>query len=312
MKEAVPTSLEGERVDRAVSVMTGLSRVVVARMVERGAIRIDGKPAKSRGQKLVEGQLLEFDLPEPEDGQPEAESGIDFTVIYEDDALIVVDKPAGLVVHPGNGHRSGTLVNALLERFSDLAETRPGDPQRPGIVHRLDAGTSGLLVVARTQDAYESLVSAMKDRQVERRYLALAWGDVQPDRGVIDAPIGRSDGDRTKMAVSARGRTARTRYEVLERRSDPELSLVAAQLETGRTHQIRVHLAAIGHPIVGDRRYRGMRQGIEMARPFLHARSLRLAHPVTGSELFFESPVPDDLCKVLKRLGLPMDQSAGF
>lgn len=310
MIETVPAVLSGERVDRVVAAMTGLSRVAVARMVERGAVHVDGKPAKSRGQKLVEGQLLEFDLPTDEDEQPRAEEGIEFGVVHADSALIIVDKPAGLVVHPGNGHPTGTLVNGLLARYDDIDAARPGDSHRPGIVHRLDAGTSGLLVVARTQAAYEALVEAMKSRRVERRYTALAWGDLQPDQGVIDGPIGRSEGDRTKMAVSSTGRVARTRYEVLARRVDPTLSLVSAQLETGRTHQIRVHLAATKHPVVGDRRYNGVRQGVSLDRPFLHARSLRFTHPETGEECYFESPLPDDLQKVLQKLELPLPRHA--
>lgn len=304
MKELIPATLEGERVDRVVAAFTDLPRATIAKMVDRGAVRLNGKPAKSRGFKVVEGQTLEIDIPEPEDDIPFAESGIQFKVIYKDDAVIVVDKPAGLVVHPGNGHQTGTMVNGLLERFPDIAETLPGDVSRPGIVHRLDAGTSGLLAVARTQDAYNKLVSALKARTVERRYLTLVWGDVQPDRGVVDAPIGRAQSDRTKMSVSATGRTARTRYEVLQRGEDPSVSLVAAQLETGRTHQIRVHLAAIGHPVVSDKRYNGIRQGIQLSRPFLHARSLRFKHPVTDEEVYFESPLPEDLLKVLKKLGL--------
>lgn len=303
--EVIPSALDGERIDRVVAAITDLSRTTVANMVKNGNVTIAGKVAKSVSTKVAEGQRLEVVLPRPGDNAPVAEEGVDFGVLYEDDHILVVDKPAGLVVHPGAGNDSGTLVHGLLQRFADIAVNQPGDPERPGIVHRLDAGTSGLLVVARTEDAYQQLVKDMKARRIERRYLALCWGELQPDKGVIDAPIGRSQNDRTKMAVSARGRTARTRYEVLARSDDPTLSLVAAQLETGRTHQIRVHLAALKHPVVGDGRYGGVRQGLQMTRPFLHARSLRLAHPITGAETYVESQIPADLQKVIKQLGFP-------
>ncbi len=303
--ETVPPALDGERIDRVVAAITDLSRTVVATMVKNGNVTLAGKPAKAVSVKVVEGQTIEITLPRAGDNAPGAEAGVEFGVLYEDEHLLVVDKPAGLVVHPGAGNDTGTLVHGLLQRFPDIGFNQPGDPQRPGIVHRLDAGTSGLLAVARTKAAYEQLVSDMKARSIERRYLALCWGNLQPDTGMIDAPIGRSQNDRTKMAVSARGRIARTNYEVVQRLDYPSLSLVAAQLETGRTHQIRVHLAALKHPIVGDGRYGGVRQGLQMTRPFLHARSLRLGHPITGHEIFVQSKLPEDLQKVIKKLGFP-------
>ncbi len=304
MIETIPPSLDGERVDRVVAVLTDLPRSVVASLVERGAITIDGRAVSKPSFKVADGQTLEVEMPTEDDNAPEPQADIDFTVIYEDEHVIVVDKPEGLVVHPGAGNPDGTLVNGLLARFVDMAQTRPGDPMRPGIVHRLDAGTSGLLVVARTQVAYEALVDAMKERDVGRRYLTLVWGDVQPDRGMIEAPIGRAEANRLKMTVSAKGKSARTRYEVMARHDDPVLSLVNAELETGRTHQIRVHFAAIDHPVVGDGRYGGVRSGLKMSRPFLHAQQLRFDHPVTGVPLQFESPLPSDLEGVLRKLGL--------
>lgn len=306
VEELVPASLDGERVDRVLSLMTGLPRAVAARMVAGNGVEVDGKPLKTRGQKVAEGQLLRFVMPDELDVVVEAEPDVAFDVIYSDEHLIIVDKPEGLVVHPGNGHSDGTLVNGLLARFADMADTMPGDPSRPGIVHRLDAGTSGLLVVARTQDAYDKLVSMMRDRSVARRYLTLVWGDLQPDRGMIDAPIGRSSRTRTKMAVSHKGKVARTGYEVIRRRVDPNLSLVKVQLETGRTHQIRVHMEAIGHAVVGDQRYNGVRQGVECRRPFLHAAELEFDHPITGEHVSFSSPLPADLHKVLKKLDLDL------
>ena len=301
--EVIPGPLDGERVDRAVAAFTGQTRAAIAALVDAGRVTIDDKPVKSRSARVAEGQRLVVEATEPDDVLPSADPSVEFDVVYSDDDIIVVDKPAGLVVHPGAGHHDGTLVNGLLARFPDLVTARPGDPARPGIVHRLDAGTTGLLVVGRTEAAYQTLVKAMKARDVERRYVALVWGDVQPDRGVVDAPIGRAQTDRTRMAVSNRGRLARTSYEVSARHPDPSLTLVSCRLETGRTHQIRVHLAAIGHPVVGDRRYGGMRQGLEMKRPFLHARRLSFAHPSTGETMAFESPLPKDLQGILRKLG---------
>lgn len=305
MNVDIPASLEGERLDRALASLTGLSRTVVAALIADGSVALNGKPATKTSERVVEGQLLTADLPDPEDKTPQAEAGVPFTVVYEDEHLVVVDKPAGVVVHPGNGNEAGTLVNGLLHRFPDLAETRPGDIERPGIVHRLDAGTSGLLVVARTQEAFDTLVEDMSSHHaIERGYFTMVWGEVKPERGSIDAPIGRSDRDRTKMAVRSGGKHAITHYEVLAYVEDPSMTVVAAQLETGRTHQIRVHFTAIGHPVVGDKRYRGSRAALQLDRPFLHARSLKFTHPVTDEELEFESAVPDDLIKVLRDLGV--------
>jgi 23S rRNA pseudouridine1911/1915/1917 synthase len=219
---------------------------------------------------------------------------VDVPVVAADEAVIVVDKPAGLVVHPGAGHRGGTMVHGLLARFPELAGV--GQPDRPGIVHRLDAGTSGLLMVARTPAAYDSLVAQLAARTVERRYLACVWGAVASDSGVVDAPIGRSGTDPTAMAVVAEGRPARTGYEVLARFDHPVVAtLLECRLETGRTHQARVHLAAIGHPLVGDARYGGQRASLPADRPFLHAHRLGFDHPVSGRRCRYESPLPPDL-----------------
>jgi 23S rRNA pseudouridine1911/1915/1917 synthase len=213
----------------------------------------------------------------------------------------VVDKPAGLVVHPGAGHQQGTLVHGLLARWPDLAVMEP--PERPGIVHRLDKGTSGLLVVARTVAARDALVAQMAARTVDRRYTALVWGLVESDEGLIDAPIQRAETDPTRMAIRAGGRPARTRYRVEDRfRSPAPATLLECRLETGRTHQIRVHLAAIGHPVVGDPRYgRGVSARSERTdrlpagRLWLHAGRLSFDHPTSGQRLCFSSPIPADL-----------------
>ncbi|MEI8002275.1 MAG: RluA family pseudouridine synthase [Actinomycetes bacterium] len=294
----VPDALAGERVDRAVSMLTGWSRAEVQSLASQGEISVDGRVV-AKSHRLSAGEVVVVasgpvaaELPGPED--------VDVPVVFEDDHLLVIDKPAGLVVHPGAGNHHGTLVHGLLAR--DPAIAGVGDPERPGIVHRLDRETSGLMVVARTQEVYESLVGALARHDVEREYVALVWGHPKNARGVVDAPIGRSTTRRTRMAVRREGKDARTLYEVVEWFVDPESALVECQLETGRTHQIRVHLAAIGHPVVGDATYGGRRRPIDLARPFLHARRLAFAHPVTGAPCSFSSPLPAELEAVLANL----------
>jgi 23S rRNA pseudouridine1911/1915/1917 synthase len=303
----VPASLAGERIDRALAALTGLSRTVIADLITNGSVQLNGRVVTTRSVKIEESQTIEADLPDLTDGLPVPEDGIVFDVVHEDADIIVINKPAGLVVHPGNGNETGTLVNGLLSRFADLERNRPGEDDRPGIVHRLDSGTSGLLVVARTQPAYDALVEAMQSRHaIERGYLALVWGDVRPDHGSIDAPIARSDRERTKMAVRAGGKEAITHYDVLAHVDDPSVSLLSARLETGRTHQIRVHFSAIGHAVVGDKRYRGARPALTMDRPFLHAKSLKFDHPITGDPLSFDTPIPEDLQQVMQQLGIEL------
>ena len=224
---------------------------------------------------------------------------MDVPVVHEDADLVVVDKPAGLVVHPGAGQESGTLVNGLLARYPEIRDV--GQPDRPGIVHRLDKGTSGLMLVARSGRAYDELVAMLAAHEVDRRYRALVWGVLASPTGLVDAPIGRSGRERTRMAVTVRGKPARTWYEVARTYSRPvEVTELMCRLETGRTHQIRVHLASIGHRVVGDARYGGERQSLPLPRPFLHAESLALGHPVTGAGLAFTSPLPADLAEVLR------------
>jgi 23S rRNA pseudouridine1911/1915/1917 synthase len=294
----VPATLAGERVDRAVALLTGWSRAEVQLLIDAGSIQVGGKTViKSR--RLETGDVIDL-LGEPAAvGLPQPQP-IPVVVVSEDDDVIVVDKPAGLIVHPGAGHPDGTLVNGLLDRFPELA--RVGDPARPGIVHRLDANTSGLLAVARTPLAYDALVAALAARTVDRGYLALVWGTPASGSGLVDAPIGRSVRRPTRMAVREGGREARTRYEVEQSYEDPDVSLIRCTLETGRTHQIRVHLAAIHHPVVGDPAYGGIRPGLDIARPFLHAATLAFAHPVTGERQRFSSPLPPDLTRVLDQL----------
>jgi 23S rRNA pseudouridine1911/1915/1917 synthase len=231
----------------------------------------------------------------------EPDADVPVPVVHEDADLLVVDKPAGVVVHPGAGTTGGTLVHGVLARYP---EVRPvGQPDRPGIVHRLDKGTSGLMLVARSAAAYEGLVAMLAAHDVDRRYRALAWGTFDVPTGVIDAPIGRSSRDRTRMAVTMAGKPARTGYEVERAFAEPvEATELRCRLETGRTHQIRVHLASIGHAVVGDGRYGGERQSLPCPRPWLHAEHLAFTHPVTGAEMAFTSPVPADLVAVRDRL----------
>ena len=303
MRETIPRALDGERLDRVVALLTGLPRSRVADLVDEGGVRVGGTAAGSRSRRVVEGEVVEVDLPadDVEPARPAPDPGVVFDVVHADEHVIVIDKPAGLVVHAGAGNAEGTLVNGVLARFPDVAEV--GDAGRPGVVHRLDRGTSGLLVMARTPAAYGSLVAQLRARAVERVYVALTWGSFEAPAGLIDAPVGRAEVDRTRMAISARGREARTRYRVRRSFTDPaDLSLVECRLETGRTHQIRVHLAAIGHPVVGDARYRGARPSVPLKRPFLHAYRLAFDHPATGARVEHEVALPQDLEEVVALL----------
>jgi 23S rRNA pseudouridine1911/1915/1917 synthase len=305
--EVVPEALAGERVDRVVSLLTGMTRSQVAALVSGGAVRLDERPVRSRSHRVAAGETLEVpDAPPQEPAVVRPEGGVRFSVAYADEAVIVVDKPAGVVVHPGAGNAEGTLVAGLLARFPDLAKlATDGAEYRPGIVHRLDKGTSGLLVVARTEAARQSLVAQLASRSAERRYRTLVWGRVESNEGLIDAPIRRAEADPTRMAVRSGGKEARTRYQVEERYVLPvAATLLECRLETGRTHQIRVHLSAIGHPVVGDARYRrqtpwpaGLPR-LPADRVWLHAAALSFDHPTTGERRSFLSALPDDLSRM--------------
>ena len=306
----VPEALAGTRVDRAVALLSGLARRAVSDLVASGRVRVDGAPVSSRRRLVRAGEVLEVEPARPPSDGPLADPSVTFGVVYEDDQLVVVDKPPGLVVHHGAGHAGGTLVDGLLARYPDLGGAGPwADPTRPGIVHRLDKGTSGLLVVARTAEAYDWLSAQMRSHRAGRDYVTLVWGTVSSDDGAIEAPIGRSSRVPTRMALTRRGRPARTAYHVRARYGVPEpLSLLDVQLDTGRTHQVRVHLAAIGHPVVGDERYGASARRGELAamlpsgRVFLHAARLSIDRP-DGRRMTWESPLPSDLSEVLGRLG---------
>ncbi len=301
--ETIPAALADERIDRVVALVAGCSRADAAALLADGDVLIGGRAISKPSHRVAEGdELVVRRVPVASDDTVAPDASVAFAVVYEDDDVVVVDKPAGLVVHPGAGNQRGTLVHGLLARYPELSSV--GEPARPGIVHRLDKETSGLLVVARTEPARVALVAQLAARTVERTYLALVWGVPDAPNGLIDAPIGRSRREPTRMAVATDGRTARTRYEVVGTYADPApLSLLRCQLETGRTHQIRVHLAAIDHPVVGDARYGGKHQPLaDMPRFFLHAANLAFVHPTTGERLTFTSPLPADLEAVLARL----------
>jgi len=297
-----------------------LSRSQIKRLIERGEVQVGGRKAKA-ALRLRENDAVTLTLPEPQKLELEAQA-IPLEVLYEDRHLIVVDKPAGLVVHPGAGNYSGTLVNALLHRCPDLAGI--GGVLRPGIVHRLDKDTSGLILVAKNDRAHRDLQSQFKGREVEKSYLALAYGIVSPPSGEIAAAVGRDDRQRKRMAVVPGGRAALTRYETLGYYG--KTTLLACRPLTGRTHQIRVHLAHIGHPIVGDAVYGGRRPGsrpekrgifdepgrspgsrdkppVPCPRQFLHAHRIRFRLPGTGEQVEFTAPLPADLQAVLDALG---------
>ena len=305
----VPDDNESPRLDHfLVSLLPEQSRSKIQRLIKEGHVRVDGREAKSN-QAVKTGQAVTVDLPEPVDAAPRPEA-LPLPILYQDTDLIVVDKPAGMVVHPAAGHESGTLVNALLHHVDDLSGI--GGERRPGIVHRLDRGTSGLMVVAKHDAAHAELARQFHDREVEKEYLALVWGEVMAGRR-IDAPIGRDPGNRKKMsAASARVRRSREAVTRIVRAEHfgRAVTLVQIAIHTGRTHQIRVHLSAIGHPIVGDALYGGVRRRVpgdlraltHLDRPFLHAARLVFTHPTEKRRMEFTSPLPADLQQVLDDL----------
>jgi 23S rRNA pseudouridine1911/1915/1917 synthase len=300
--EVIPQSLTGIRIDRVVSLIADVSRSAAAALIDGGAVALDEHVVTAGKEKVSHGQTIRIDLsrvPPPE--LPRADASLALDIVHEDADVIVVNKPAGLVVHPGAGNKSGTMVNHLLAQFPEIASV--GEPTRPGIVHRLDAGTTGLLVVARSELAYHSLVDQLAARTVSRVYAAVVWGIPTSLNGVIDAPIGRDHRDPTRMAVVVDGRPSRTHYAVTKSFHAPkDISLLECRLETGRTHQIRVHLASIGHPVVGDANYGGVRVAVHASRPMLHARELEFDHPRSGERQRFQVPLPTDFAGLLASL----------
>lgn len=291
---------DGRRLDVQLSEASGLSRSRVAALMEAGYCLADGEPCRKAGTKLPEGKEAVLTVPAPREAVPQAED-IPLEVLYEDDDLAVIVKPRGMVVHPAAGHEDGTLVNALLARLSSLSGI--GGELRPGIVHRLDKDTSGLMMVAKNDETQTALSGMLKDRKIEKHYLALVEGILKETEGRVDAPIGRSKKDRKKMAVDPEGREAATEWRtVAEGRN---CTLLDVHILTGRTHQIRVHMRSIHHPVCGDPLY-GYEKGTAVPCLMLHAFSLRFAHPRTGRELCFRAPVPEDFRRGLKSSGIEL------
>ncbi|BCP64060.1 ribosomal large subunit pseudouridine synthase D [Streptococcus parasuis] len=287
----------GVRLDKALSELTELSRSVANDQIKAGQVLVNGQVKKAK-YTVQEGDIITYQVPEIEEIDYVAED-IPLDIVYQDEDVAVVNKPQGMVVHPSAGHTSGTLVNALLYHVKDLSGIN--GVLRPGIVHRIDKDTSGLLMIAKNDDAHTKLAAELKDKKSLRKYWAIVHGNLPNDRGVIEAPIGRSEKDRKKQAVTAKGKEAVTRFQVLERFGD--YTLVELTLETGRTHQIRVHMAYIGHPVAGDEAY-GPRKTLKGHGQFLHARTLGFTHPKTGEVVAFTAEAPaifQDTLEYLRR-----------
>ena len=286
---------EPVRLDVAVAgEVDGVNRSLARQLIEGGFVSVTGRTRRRGSSRIACGDVVVVELPD-DSGRVDDSTKADFDVVVEDEHLIVVDKPAGVTVHPGPGHRGDTLIEALIATRPELAAV--GDPERPGVVHRLDKDTSGLLVIAKTDAALSHLVDAIKARAIVRTYKALVAGQFNSDQGVIDAPIGRDPANRTRQAVVTSGKPARTRYRLLKRMTGA--SFLEVVLETGRMHQIRVHMAAVNHPVIGDRTYGNKLGPPGLERQFLHATGLRFEHPLTGKTVDVKSPLPDDLSEAL-------------
>lgn len=302
----VPVTEAGARLDQFLARQAGYSRARLQRWLKAGLVLVNGLP-RSASYKVRSGDRIALTVPPPEPAHLAAEA-LPLDIVFEDADIIVVNKPPGLVVHPGPGHRQGTLLNALLAHCPELQDI--GDVSRPGLVHRLDKDTSGLLAAAKTALAHEALVRQFQARQVEKTYVALVWGRFKTKTGEIETEIGRHPSARQKMSVHARrGKAALTQWRVLEEYAAP-LTLMELKPRTGRTHQLRVHLAALGHPVVGDAAYGGgaarlkaepRLKGLKplVTRQLLHAKALGFTHPRTGEMVAFEAPLPQDFQEVL-------------
>lgn len=301
MKIKIKATQVGSRLDKAISDASNVSRTQANDLIKADAVFVNGEVKKAK-YKVLENDLVSFVIPEPEVLSYEAEN-IPLDIVYEDDDVAVINKPQGMVVHPSAGHHSGTLVNALMYHMTKLSSIN--GVIRPGIVHRIDKDTSGLLMVAKNDQAHELLAAQLKDHSSKRRYLAIIHGNLLNDRGVIEAPIGRNPKDRKKQAVIAGGKHALTHFEVLERFG--EFTLVNLTLETGRTHQIRVHMAYIGHPVAGDPLY-GPKNVLKPNHgQFLHAEILGFKHPTSEQWLEFEIEPPQLFKTTLDKLRAEAD-----
>ena len=295
----VPEGLAGERADVGIARLLGLSRSAAADLCSAGAVALDGRPI-AKSDRLVADAWLEVTLPEPEvQREPEPVEGM--RIVFDDDDIVIVDKPVGVAAHPSPGWEGPTVVGGLAAAGYRISTS--GAAERQGIVHRLDVGTTGLMVVAKSESAYSDLKRQFKDRSVTKVYRAIAQGHLDPLTGTIDAPIARHPSADYKMAVVSGGRPSVTHYETLE--AFPHASLLEIDLETGRTHQIRVHMAAMRHPLVGDTTYGAdptLAARVGLTRPALHAARLEIAHPSTGELVVVESPDPPDFAEALRRL----------
>lgn len=291
----VRVEIGGVRLDKALADLTDLSRSVANEQIKNGQVLVNGQAKKAK-YSVQAGDVISYQVPEVEEIDYVAED-IPLEIVYQDEDVAVVNKPQGMVVHPSAGHTSGTLVNALLYHVKDLSGIN--GVLRPGIVHRIDKDTSGLLMIAKNDEAHTKLAAELKDKKSLRKYWAIVHGNLPNDRGMIEAPIGRSEKDRKKQAVTAKGKEAVTRFQVLERFGD--YTLVELTLETGRTHQIRVHMAYIGHPVAGDEAY-GPKKTLKGHGQFLHARTLGFTHPRTGEVVEFTAEAPAIFQETLEKL----------
>ena len=298
MKQQIVVTDAGKRLDKLISEqLPELTRSAVQHLMQDGCVTIAGKPVK-KNTKASAGDVITVELPEPREVEIEPEN-IPLDIVYEDEDIIVVNKPKGMVVHPAPGNWSGTLVNALMYHCGDSLSGINGEI-RPGIVHRIDKDTSGLLVVAKNDRAHQSLAEQIKVHSAGRRYYAVVYGTPREQKGTVNAPIARHPVDRKKMAVISGGREAITHYEVLEQYAG--YSYLTFLLETGRTHQIRVHMAHIGHPIIGDPLYGPAKDKWKLQGQCLHAGELSLTHPATGERMTFQAPLPAYFTTVLQKL----------
>jgi len=297
-ERTIEAAADGRRLDVLLSETSGLSRSRVAALMEEGFCTLNGRTCRKAGEKPAPGSPVTLTVPAPKDPVPQAED-LPLEILYEDEDLAVVVKPRGMVVHPAAGHSEGTLVNALLGNLSSLGGI--GGELRPGIVHRLDKDTSGLLMVAKNDETQQALSDMLRERKIEKHYRALAEGLFREQEGVIDAPLGRSKKDRKKMAVDPEGREAVTEWKVMA--EGRGCTLLDVHILTGRTHQIRVHLKSIHHPVCGDPIY-GAEKGVKVPCLMLHAFSLAFEHPRTHEKMAFQAPLPEDFLKGLKGNGI--------
>jgi len=298
---SVPEGVAGERIDSALTRVLGLSRTAVVKLLEDGDITTGGK-AMPKSDRVTAGQVIDVLMPAPVNTDPIPLTPLDgLTIVYDDQDIVVIDKPIGCAAHPSPGWTGPTVVGALMAAGYSVSTSGPAE--RQGIVHRLDVGTSGLMIVAKSDKAFHVLKDAFRNRTVEKIYHAMVQGHLDPTTGTIDAPIDRHPKEDHRFAVVATGKESITHYEVIEFYRG--VSMVKVELETGRTHQIRVHFSALYHPLVGDTTYGAdpvLAKSLQMARPWLHAAQLRFAHPVTGQALDFHAPYPPDLTRSLALL----------